>query len=347
MAEKLLKSNIFLNRMRRIVKSEQLVLSILAMIVGALAGGGAILFRDGLLLVQSLFFGTGEEALHRHLSEIPVWQLILAPAVGGLIVGIFIYKFLPERRPHGVADVIDAASFHDARMSTRCGIKSAIASAVSLGSGASLGREGPVVHMGASFGAWLARILHLRRSASRTLLGCGVASAVAASFNAPLAGALFAHEVALGHYALTAFAPIVLASVTGTVITRIYYGDEVAFLIPGHEIQSFWEFPAFALLGIIAGVAAVLVVRAIPVVQKTANRTNAPLWLRPAVAGLIVGLIALVFPQIVGVGYGAMNDALNESYSLTFLIGLLLAKGFAVSFSPALFLVQCWAGHSG
>lgn len=123
MAEKLLKSNIFLNRLRRIVKSEQLVLSILALLVGALAGGGTILFRDGLLFIQSLFFGTAEEDLHRHLSEIPVWQLILAPTVGGLIVGVFIYKFLPDKRPHGVADVIDAASFHDARMSTRCGIK--------------------------------------------------------------------------------------------------------------------------------------------------------------------------------------------------------------------------------
>lgn len=358
MAEKLLKSNIFLNRMRRIVKSEQLVLSILAMIVGAMAGGGTILFRDGLLLVQSLFYGTGDEALHTHLSTLPVWQLIAAPTVGGLVVGIFIYRFLPEKRPHGVADVIDAASFHDARMSTRCGIKSALASAVSLGSGASLGREGPVVHMGASFGAWLARILHLRRSASRTLLGCGVASAVAASFNAPLAGALFAHEVALGHYALTAFAPIVLASVTGTVITRIYYGDEVAFLIPGHEIQSFWEFPAFALLGILAGVAATLVVRAIPVVQKAANKTKIPLWLRPAVAGLIVGIIALGFPQVVGVGYGAMNDALYEAYNLPFLVGLLFAKAFVVSicmglgfaggmFSPALFLGAMLGGAFG
>lgn len=243
MAEKLLKSNILLNRMRRIVRSEQLVLSILAMVVGALAGGGTILFRDGLLFVQSLIYGTSDEALHTYLADLPAWHLILGPTAGGLIVGIFIYKFLPEKRPHGVADVIEAASFHDARMSTRCGIKSAIASAFSLGSGSSLGREGPVVHMGASFGAWLARILHLRRSASRTLLGCGVASAVAASFNAPLAGALFAHEVALGHYALTAFAPIVLASVTGTVITRIYYGDEVAFLIPVTKSSPSGSFP--------------------------------------------------------------------------------------------------------
>jgi CIC family chloride channel protein len=358
MADKLLKSNILLNRMRRIVRSEQLVLSILAMVVGALSGGGAILFRDGLLFVQSLIYGTSDETLHTYLADLPAWHLILGPTVGGLIVGIFIYKFLPGKRPHGVADVIDAAAFHDARMSTRCGIKSAIASAVSLGSGASLGREGPVVHMGASFGAWLARVLHLRRSASRTLLGCGVASAVAASFNAPLAGALFAHEVALGHYALTAFAPIVLASVTGTVITRLYYGDEVAFLIPSHEIQSFWEFPAFALLGIMAGVMAMLVVRAIPIVQKTADRTKAPLWLRPAVAGLVIGVIGLGFPQIVGVGYGAMNDALYEVYNLTFLIGLLAAKAVVVAicmglgfaggmFSPALFLGAMLGGAFG
>jgi CIC family chloride channel protein len=323
-----------------------------------LAGGGTILFRDGLLFVQSLFYGTSDEALHHHLADLPVWQLVLGPAAGGLIIGIFIYKFLPGKRPHGVADVIDAASFHDARMSTRCGIKSAFASMVSLGSGASLGREGPVVHMGASFGAWLARILHLRRSAARTLLGCGVASAVAASFNAPLAGALFAHEVALGHYALTAFAPIVLASVTGTVITRLYYGQGVAFQVPVHHIQSFWEFPAFALLGIIAGVTAVLVVRAIPIVQKSADKAKAPMWLRPAIAGLIVGLVGLVFPQIIGVGYGGMNDALYELYSFPFMLGLLFAKAFVVAicmglgsaggmFSPALFLGAMLGGAFG
>ena len=162
MAEKLIKSNILLSRMRRLAKSEQLVLSILALAVGALAGGGTILFRDGILLVQSFVYGWGEESLHEHMKGLSNWHLILGPTAGGLLVGIFIYKFLPERRAHGVADVIDAASFHDARMSTRCGIKSALASAVSLGSGASLGREGPVVHMGASFGAWLAlSLIHI------------------------------------------------------------------------------------------------------------------------------------------------------------------------------------------
>lgn len=358
MAEKLFKSNLLLARLRSIVKSEQLVLSILALVVGALAGGGTIVFREGLLFIQGLTYGSSAEALHYYLKDLPFWRLMLVPTLGGLFVGIFIYKFLPERRPHGVADLIDAASFHDARMSSRCGIKSAFASAVSLGTGASLGREGPVVHMGGSFGAWLARILHLRRSAARTLLGCGVASAVAASFNAPLAGALFAHEVALGHYALTAFAPIVLASVTGTIFTRLYYGADVAFLLPGHHIQSFLEFPAFALLGIAAGLTAICTVRAVPVVRKMADRACLPLWLRPAVAGLAVGLAALWFPQIVGVGYGAMNDALYEAYSWSFLIQLLFVKAAMVAicigmgfsggvFSPALFLGAMLGGAFG
>ncbi|SOC28512.1 chloride channel protein [Thalassospira xiamenensis] len=358
MAEKLFKSNQLLGQLRRIVKSEQLVLSILALVVGAMAGGGTILFREGILFVQLLTFGSGEEAVHEYLAHLPAWHLIMVPTLGGLFVGVFIYRFLPERRTHGVADVVDAALFHDARMSSRCGIKSVFISAVSLGTGASLGREGPVVHMGASFGAWLARILHLRRSTARTLLGCGVASAVAASFNAPLAGALFAHEVALGHYALTAFAPIVLASVTGTIITRLYFGSDIAFLLPANEIQSFLEFPAFALLGIAAGITAICVTRAIPVVQMAAKASKIPGWLRPAVAGLVIGVVAIKFPQIVGVGYGAMNDALYGAYGWSFLVQLLIVKaamvaicigmGFAGGiFSPALFLGAMLGGAFG
>ncbi|MCC9620267.1 chloride channel protein [Thalassospira sp. MA62] len=358
MAKKLINSNILLGRVRKIVRSEQLVLSILALAVGAMAGVGAIVFRDGLLFVQGLVFGSDAEVLHRHLQGLPEWRMIVGPTAGGLLIGIFMYKFLPEKRAHGVSDVIDAASFHDARMSTRCGVKSAFASMVSLGAGSSLGREGPVVHMGASFGAWLARVLHLRRSAARTLLGCGVASAVAASFSAPLAGALFAHEVALGHYALTALAPIVIAAVTGTVITKLYFGEDVAFQVPFHDIQSFWEFPAFAILGVLAGVLGTIVVRAIPIVQSTAAAAHLPLWLRPGIAGMLIGLIGLGFPQVIGVGYGAMNDALFELYELDFLIELLVAKAFAVvicmglgfaggMFSPALFLGAMLGGSFG
>lgn len=344
--------------LRNVVRGEQLVLSALALIVGTLVGGGTIIFRDVLLGIQGLTFGSTREAVHHFLAGLPAWHLIAVPTLGGLAVGIFMYRFVPDRRPYGVADVVDAASFHDGRMSVRTGIKAAIVNVVSLGTGSSLGREGPVVHMGATIGAWLTRALHLRRGAARTLLGCGVASAVAASFNAPLAGALFAHEVALGHYALTAFAPIVLASVSGTILTRLYYGHTAAFIIPSHNIASFLEFPAFALLGVCAGVLIILVIRSVPVVQKTAGRYRIPIWAQPAFAGLAVGIVALMLPQIVGVGYGAMNDALNEIYGLPLLVELLIAKAVLVViclglgfgggvFSPALFLGAMLGGAFG
>ncbi|MFH1804223.1 MAG: chloride channel protein [Pseudomonadota bacterium] len=358
MAQNLLKSNMLVGHLRRILRSEQLVLSILALVVGAMAGAGTILFREGLLLIQGLTFGSARESVHGFLATLPAWHLILVPTLGGLFVGLFIHYFLPGKRPHGVVDVVDAVAFHDARMSSRCGVKAAFASMVSLGTGSSLGREGPVVHMGATFGAWLARILHLRRGASRTLLGCGVASAVAASFNAPIAGALFAHEVVLGHYAITAFAPIVLASVTGTIISRLFYGSDVAFLIPSYRIESFLEFPAFALLGVMAGICAILVIRSIPVVRGVAGWARLPGWLQPAIAGALVGIVAIRYPQIVGVGYGAMNDALYQAYSWSFLMELLFAKaamivvciglGFAGGiFSPSLFLGAMLGGAFG
>ncbi len=344
--------------LRRLMKGEQLVLSILALVVGTLVGAMAIVFREGLLLIQKLGYGSSDEAVHYFLETLPSWHLILVPTLGGLLIGLFVYYFMPERRSLGVADVIDAAAFHDGRMSARSGLKAALVNVASLGCGASLGREGPVVHMGATIGSWLTRVLHLRRSAARTLLGCGVASAVAASFNAPLAGALFAHEVALGHYALTAFAPIVLASVSGTILTRLYFGHDVAFLIPAHEIASFLEFPAFALLGICAGVLSVLVVRSVGFTQQFVRAARIPVWGRPALAGLAVGVMAVGYPQVVGVGYGAMNDALYEVYSWSLLSQLLVVKSVLVVlclafgfgggvFSPALFLGAMLGGAFG
>ena len=148
-------------------------------------------------------------------------------------------------------------------MSSRTGLVAALASAISIGTGASVGREGPAVHLGASLAGWMGRRLHLTRSLTRTLLGCGVASVVAASFNAPIAGALFASEVVIGHYALKAFAPIVIASVAGTAISQAWFGDFPAFSLGETYLASFWEFPAFAGLGVAAGIIAIGFMKAI------------------------------------------------------------------------------------
>jgi CIC family chloride channel protein len=245
-------------------------------------------------------------------------------------------------------------------MSLRDGLMAAFISATSLGVGASMGREGPVVHLGAAVGSFLSQRLHLGRALRRTLLGCGVAAAIAASFNAPIAGVFFALEVVVGHYALSAFAPIVISSVTGTVISRMYYGDYPAFVLPEvYEIASFWEFPAFAILGLISAVVAIVFMRSVMVAMDTFERSRLPIWSRPAIAGLAVGAVAVSgFPHILGVGYEATDAALSELYPLWLLIALAVLKTAATAtcmgagfgggvFSPSLFLGAMTGGAYG
>ncbi len=322
-----------LMRVRRVVRNDQLILSILAMVVGSAVGGAVILFREGIDLFQKLFFQSSPEALNLAAAALPWWQVMLVPTAGGLLVGLFVYHFMPDRRPHGLADAIEASALRGGRMSGTAGLKAAFVSALSIGAGASVGREGPAVHLGASLGGWLSKRLHLTRSLSRTLLGCGAAAAVAASFNAPLAGALFANEVVIGHYALRTFAPVVIASVTGTAISRIYFGAYPAFVIEKNVIASLWEFPAFVGLGIIGGIVAIILIRGIGVAGNLSEKVPGPVWLRPAIAGLMVGAIAIVFPQVMGVGYGATSQALGGHLLLWVLIGVAVAKILATSLS--------------
>ena len=342
--------------LRRLRRNEQIVLAILALAIGFTAAVGAIAFREGIDLVQRIGFGFSGELVATQAGQLPWWQIILVPTLGGLLVGLLVKWLMPRGRPEGVAHVIEAAALHGGRMSARAGFGAAVVSCVSLGVGASAGREGPVVHLGASLSALLARTLKLSPPLSRTLLGCGVASAVAASFNAPIAGVFFALEVVIGHYALRAFAPIVIASVTGTICSRMYFGDFPAFIIPNHEITSFFEFPAFALLGVTSAVVAVIFMRSVAVAETMAARLPGPIWYRPAVAGLVVGALAIAFPQILGVGYEATDGALNETLSSNWItsgfwlaVALIAAKTAATAiclgagfgggvFSPSLFL---------
>jgi len=343
----------------RFGRNDQVVLSILAVVIGAAAGGAAIAFRDAIGGIQWLVYGFSGEQVATLAAQLPWWQLLVTPTLGGLLIGLFIRYLLPGGRPHSVSNVIEASALHDARMSLTVGIRAALASAASIGVGASVGREGPVVHLGASLGSWVAKRLHLGRVLARTLLGCGVAAGVAASFNAPIAGTFFALEVVVGHYALSAFAPIVIASVTGTLISRARYGDYPAFILPENWIiVSFWEFPAFALLGLVAAVAAIIFMWSIFFAEDTAAKLPVPSWSRPAFAGLLVGLIALAFPQVLGVGYEATDSALSDSYPLWLLLALIVAKtaataislggGFAGGvFSPSLFIGAMVGGAFG
>ena len=345
--------------LRRVTRNVQVILSLLAVAIGLTAGLAAIGFRTLIDHVQRFGFGFGGEQMVTLVSALPSWRILLVPTAGGLLIGLFVHFFMPGRRPQGVAEVIEANALRGGRMPLAAGLKAALVSAVSIGAGASVGREGPVVHLGASLGAWASRRLHLGRTASRTLLGCGVAAAVAASFNAPIAGTFFALEVVVGHYALTAFAPIVIAAVIGTMVSRMHYGDFPAFILPETTtIASFWEFPAFALLGVVCAVMAIIFMRSIMWTEDMMDKTPVPRWARPALGGLAVGVIALAYPHVLGVGYEATDAALSELYPLGLLVALIALKMAATAislgcgfgggvFSPSLFIGAMVGGAYG
>ncbi len=331
----------------RAIRHEHVVLALLAIVVGAATGFAVIGLREGILLVQEILYQTDAERFFYYVEDHPWWLVVLTPAAGGLLVGLIVHYTLPGRHAQGIAEVIEAYALRRGYMSIKTGIWAAIASATSIGAGASVGREGPAVHLGASLAGWLTSVLHLDRGMARTILGCGASAAVAASFNAPIAGALFASEVIVGHYALRSFAPIVISSVVGTALARWWFGDFPAFAVTNTIFASFWEFPAFVLLGVVSAVAVLVFLRAIGLAVKIARRLPGPAWYRPAIAGAIVGLIALEFPQVMGVGYGATEAALTMQFGFWLLVGIGLAKiaatavcvgfGFAGGvFSPAL-----------
>ncbi|WP_085899996.1 chloride channel protein [Kiloniella majae] len=348
-----------LQQIRQFIQNEQVILSSLAVIIGAAAGLAAMAFRHFIDLVQMFFYGFQGEKISVGIAGLPWWHIVLVPVIGGGIVGLFIRYFLPDGKPQGVPHVIEATALKGGRMSLKIGVRAAIASAFSIGVGASVGREGPVVHLGASIGAWLSKRLHLGYSLFRTLLGCGVAAAIATSFNAPIAGVFFALEVVVGHYALSAFAPIVIASVVGTIISRIYYGDFPAFILPkAMSLSSFWEFPAFALLGIISALAAIAFMWSVIFAEDTFKKLNIPFWGKPMIGGLALGVMALVFPQVLGVGYEATDAALSELYPLWLLLALIVVKTIATAislgsgfsggvFSPSIFLGAMVGGAYG
>ncbi|MCA1298943.1 chloride channel protein [Stappia indica] len=331
---------------------------LLSIIIGLLTAIAAILFRLGIGAVQWTWLGTASEAVASATAHVPWWMVLLAPTAGGLIVGLYLQLIQPKQRAGGVADVIEARAQGGRGLPFWQGISSAWLTVMSLGCGASAGREGPVVHLGATIGTAICQTFRLPNAARRILLACGVASAVSASFNAPIAGVLFAHEVILGHYALTAFVPIVISSVMGTLLARLWFGTDVAFVIPDYQITSLLEVPAFALLGLTCAAVAVIFQFALIGTDWIARNIHMPLWIRPVTGGLAVGAIALLFPEVLGVGYEATDAALKTQLPLTTMLALLVAKTAATSitlasrfgggiFSPALYLGAMCGGAFG
>jgi len=345
-------------RARRVLRNDQALMAVVAALVGVLVAYAAIAFRLSIGGVQWLSYGIYAERLIGRVAELPIWQVLLVPTAGGLLVGLFLHFIMPGGRPMGVANVIEAMALRNGRMRLRDGLAAASVSVLSLGVGASAGREGPMVHLGAAIAGGATRRLGLSPHLARTLLGCGVAASVAASFNAPIAGVFFALEVIIGHYALSAFAPVVIASVAGTVICRAHLGEQPAFLLPQFGIHSAWEFPAFMMLGAVCAAVAVIFMWSIFYAERVVDSLKIPDWVKPAAGGLAVGAIAVEFPHVLGVGYEATDAALNELLPLWLLLMLIPLKTAATAisigcrfgggvFSPSLYLGAMTGGAFG
>ncbi len=308
----------------------------IAFFLGAAAGFAALGFRLGITALETLLYGARNHAVVSSVADMPWWALIAIPATGGLVVGLILHRFTPDGRARAVADVIEGAALHRGRVEVREGLASALASMITLGSGGSGGREGPVVHLAAVISTRVADRIHASGVTGRDLLGCAVAAAVSASFNAPIAGAIFAMEVVLRHYALHAFAPIAIASIMGTLVNRLVFGDVTEFILPVRNMVAFyWEIPAYLILGLVAGLVAVVLMRSIFWAEDAGDRLRArahlPRWTGPMIAGAMVGSIAIFAPQVIGVGYEATARALTGQMLLHEAILITLAKVAAVA----------------
>jgi CIC family chloride channel protein len=289
----------------------------IALAIGIAAGFAAVLFRLGIYAIQTTAYGTDDVlTLHSFAAGLAWYQVLLIPICGGLIVGLILDRFTDDGRVRSVADVIEGAALSEGRVEVRRGLASAAASMITLSTGGSSGREGPVVHLAAVISTAVCRWINANGITGRDLLGCAVAAAVSASFNAPIAGALFALEVVLRHFAVHAFAPIVIASAAGTVINRLTFGDVTEFTLSGQNALAFYvELPAFLILGLVCGFVAVALIKAIFWAEDLGTylqrETGIPRYLRPAIAGALLGGLAIWWPHIIGVGYETTSLALT------------------------------------
>jgi len=330
------------------VTNENLYLGILALLVGVLAGYGALILRFGIEWVSHVWTGsvTWSAALHM----IPWYLYIIAPVCGGLLVGLINHYWVPKNEARVIPGVLEAISERGGRISGRKMCAELASNIISVGSGASMGREAPTVALGSALASQLGQLFVLDEKQMRTLVGCGVAAGIAAAFNAPIAGVLFALEVILTDYAIATFTPIVLSAVIATVITRAHLGNTTMFSIPDFTLVSSWEIPAYMVLGVFCGLTAVVILKLLPEVRHLFEKHVRNPIFRPVIAGLILGCCALVMPEVMSIGYGTVESILLENIDSSIQgveLPILLFLGLLLLFKAAVSVICSGGGFGG
>jgi CIC family chloride channel protein len=329
--------------------TEHTFMIIIAIIIGALAGFSAIIIRALIEWITDISF-LGHGSILQNITDSPWYIILFVPALGGLIVGPIIYFFAPEAKGHGVPEVMQAIFLKGGKIRPRVALIKAFASAVSIGTGGSVGREGPIVQIGSSLGSTIGQFFKVPTKRMKTLVGCGAAAGIAAAFNAPIAGALFALEIILMDFAVAQFSPIVISSVMATVVSRAFEGDFAAFKVPHYELVSPQELVFYLILGIFAGVVSYFFIKVLYSFEDWFDaQEKIPEYYRPVIGGLGVGLIGLLAPEVMGVGYDTINFSLNGNIVWYFALILVFIKILATAvtlgsggsggiFAPSLFM---------
>lgn len=295
----------------------------LAILTGLLASLIIIAFRLFIDYGQVLLFPSG---VVEDFANLPWHWIVGLPIAGGLLIGLLLSGLKPEQRNTGVVHVIERLTSHEGRLPWQNAVRQFIGASIALISGHSVGREGPSVHLGAASGSQLGSTLDLPNNSVRILVACGSAAAIAASFNTPIAGVIFAMEVIMMEYHIASFLPIILASVTGTVISRVTFGETAVFANLSADMQSLWEIPYIILMGVVIGGLATLFMRSLSFFSQLFKQR--PFWLRTTFAGLLVGLAGLLMPDVMGMSYNAISGISMNQVALSALLMLMLLKLF-------------------
>ncbi|GAB4563445.1 MAG: chloride channel protein [Anaerolineae bacterium] len=349
-----------------------------AILVGIGTAFGAVLFIRMIAFFQLFFF----QRLPAWGSSLGSGWLVLVPAIGGLLAGPIIAIFAPEAKGHGVPEVMAAIALRGGRIRPRVVVAKALASSICIGSGGAAGREGPIVQIGAAFGSTLGQLFRLSDERIRNLVACGAAAGIAATFNAPIAGVLFSVEVILGELSLGLFGNVVISAVTASVISRALLGDSPAFIIPRYGLNTPWELLLYAGLGVLAALTGIFFIKILYRFEDLFDNWRFPDWAKPAVGGIGLGLVGLVYPRLLALagvpadqafasgaelvtvphvysaGFPIIEGALEGRWVLPLLISLVFLKALATSFTlgsgnsggvfaPALFIGAALGGAYG
>ncbi|UCH78420.1 MAG: chloride channel protein [Candidatus Coatesbacteria bacterium] len=327
--------------------------------VGLVTGFAAIAFRELIyffnLLLLERAWGWAEASLPYGRAALPV-----ITGLGGLTVGLLVRFFAREAQGHGVPEVMAAVAVRGGIIRPRVAVVKALASAICIGSGGSAGREGPIVQIGSALGSAVGQLFHMSAQRVRTLVACGAAAGIAATFNAPIAGALFSLEIILGDFGFSNFAPVVAASVVGAEVGRWYFGNHPSLTVLHFQLRSIGEFPLYAVLGILAGFAGIIFTKVLygqeDLYEKVLRAIPTPI--RAMIGGVLVGTAGIFLPEVLGTGYGPIDAAVSGLLPLTFLALLFVGKMFATTttlgsggsggiFAPSLFMGAMLGGAYG